>query len=89
MYGPYNHGWMLDGGMGWMFGGVWMILVVAVPLLLIAALLKYLLGKPRHPAATDPGAHSATPLDTLKQAYARGEIKREEFLQKRDDLLEK
>jgi putative membrane protein len=84
MYGPYNHGWMFD-GMGMLFGGVWMILVLVVPALLIAALLKYLLGKPRHAAAAD----NPTPLDILKQAYARGEIKREEFLQKRADLLEK
>jgi len=31
----------------------------------------------------------ATPLDIIKNSYARGEISREEFLQKRDDLLEK
>ena len=88
MYGPYGHGWMFDGGMGMLLGGVWMILILVVPLLLIAALVKYLLGKPRHPAPERAG-DNPTPLDLLKQAYARGEIQREEFLQKRDDILEK
>jgi putative membrane protein len=89
MYGPYNHGWMFDGGIGMLFGGLWMILVWGIPLLLAVALLKYLFAKSR-----DKGGHEAepepkTPLDILKETYARGEIGRDEYLQKRDDLLEK
>jgi putative membrane protein len=89
MYGPYNHGWMFDGGIGMLFGGLWMILLLAVPLLLLAVLVKYLFTKPRGNAERpgEPARH--TPLDVLKEAYARGEISREEFLQKRDDILEK
>ncbi|MBS0330117.1 MAG: SHOCT domain-containing protein, partial [Proteobacteria bacterium] len=30
-----------------------------------------------------------TPLDILKESYARGDLSRDEYLQKRDDLLEK
>lgn len=89
MYGPYNHGWMFDGGFGMLFGGLWMILLLVVPLVLLAVLLKYLFSKPRRNGGVQDEPARPTPLDVLKEAYARGEISREEFLQKRDDLLEK
>ena len=44
----------------------------------------------------DRGGHMSTageavksPLDTLDEAYARGEIGREEYLRKREDLLKR
>jgi putative membrane protein len=80
---------MFDGGIGMLFGGLWMILVWAVPLLLIIALLKYLFAHPRIKAGPDGEPERKTPLDILKEAYARGEIGREDYLQKRDDLEEK
>jgi putative membrane protein len=89
MYGPYNHGWMFDGGVGMLFGGLWMILVLVVPLVLLAVLLKYLFAKPRGNGDRQGLPETQTPLDVLKAAYARGEISREEFLRKRDDILEK
>lgn len=89
MYGPYNHGWMFDGGLGMLFGSVWMILFLAIPVLLLAVLLKYLLTKSRGNGGRASEPERQTPLDVLKEAYARGEISREEFLQKRDDILEK
>ncbi len=88
MYGPYGHGWMFDGGAGMLFGGLWMILFLAVPLLLVAVLLKYLFTKPRENGGRETAPAPQTPLDVLKAAYARGEISREEFIQKRDDILE-
>jgi putative membrane protein len=89
MYGPYNHGWMFEGGLGMLLGGLWMVLLLVVPLLLLAGLLKYLFSKPRGDSGRNGEPERQTPLDILKEAYARGEIGREEFLQKRDDLLEK
>jgi putative membrane protein len=89
MYGPYHHGWMFDGGIGMLFGGIWMILLLAVPLLLLAVLVKYLFTKPRVNADRPGEPARQTPLDVLKETYARGEISRDEFLQKRDDILEK
>jgi putative membrane protein len=89
MYGPYNHGWMFDGGFGMLFGGLWMILILAIPILLLAALLRYLFTKSRGDGGRESTPARQTPLDVLKEVYARGEISREEFLQKRDDLLEK
>ena len=88
MYGPYTHGWMFDGGVGMLLGGLWMIVILVVPLLLLAVLLKYLFAKPRGNAG-GPADPARTPLDVLKEAYARGEISRDEFLQKRGDILEK
>jgi putative membrane protein len=116
-FSMFGHGSMFDGGVG-MFGVVWMILVWAIPLLLLAALLKYLftrrrdsgskgmpetLIEPALPIVPDPpivpekpivpdqpiAPDTRTPLDILKAAYARGELSRGEFLQKRDDILEK
>ena len=89
MYGPYNHGWMFDGGIGMLFGGLWMLLMWGIPLLLIIALLKYLFNKPRGRDGNEVQPEQKTPLDLLKETYARGEISRDEYLQKRDDLLDK
>ncbi|MDT3706532.1 MAG: SHOCT domain-containing protein [Thiobacillus sp.] len=89
MYGPYNHGWMFDGGMGMLFGGLWMILFLLIPLALLAVLLKYLFTRTRRNGSRPGEPARTTPLDVLKETYARGEISRDEFLQKRDDLLEK
>lgn len=89
MYGSYNHGWMFDGGIGMLFGGLWMILVWGIPFLLIVALLKYLFAGPRDNGGRETAPEQKAPLDILKEAYARGEIGRDEYLQKRDDLLEK
>ena len=72
-----------------LFGGLWMVLVWLVPLLMIIALLKYLFGKPSAKGDPEPGPEQKTPLDILEEAYARGEIGRDEYLQKRQDLLEK
>mgnify|MGYP001476160537 CR=1 FL=1 len=90
MHALYNHGWALDGVMGMLFGTLWMVLFIVIPIALLAVLLKYLFAKPR--ATTSGPAHpppAQAPLDVLKERYARGEISREEFLQVRDDLLEK
>lgn len=89
MYDQYHHGWMFDGGIGMLFGGLWMILILGVAFLLIAALLKYLNAKSHNNVEQAAEPEMQVPLDVLKTAYARGEIGREEFLQKRDDLLEK
>lgn len=89
MYGPFNHGWMFEGGVGMLFGAFWMILMWGIPFLLIIALLKYLFAKPRGTDEREARPEQKTPLDILKESYARGEIGRDEYLQKRDDLLEK
>lgn len=85
MFG-FNHGWMYDGsGWGWMIlGWLWMAVVMLTPVLLILALFKYLVSWPGRSREKSRRA-----LEMLDEAYARGEIKREEYLQKRSDLREK
>lgn len=73
LYG-YDHG-------AWMFGGwIFMLLLWLLPVILLLAAIKYLL------TGAKPRKDSKTPLEILKETYARGEISRETFLQKSDDL---
>lgn len=76
----FNHGWMYGGG-GWAaLGWLWMAMVMVAPILIILTMLKYLLSWPRRPG------RGSRALEILDEAYARGEMSREEYLQKRADL---
>ena len=77
----YGDGWGGWGGMGWGMLLFWGLLVVAV-----IGLLRWLTGTT--PSAPEPPHEAPGPgaLDILAQRYARGEIDREEFEQKRRDL---
>jgi putative membrane protein len=82
---------MMDYGMGWGMGWGWlgMMLFWLVPLFVVivlaAAAVKYLSSRG---ARSDTGLHEDRnrALEVLEERYARGEINREEYLQKRDDL---
>jgi putative membrane protein len=67
-------GWW-GGGFGWLFMILWWALVIVG----LVALIKWLLG-------SSNAAGPRTPLDILKERYARGEIGREDFEQKKADL---
>jgi putative membrane protein len=69
-------GWGWGMGFGWMF----MLLFWALIILAIAALAKWLWGK------GGGRASEKTALQILEERYARGEIGREEFEQKKRDL---
>lgn len=84
MFGPCNHDWMLGGGM--LLGGLWMIILWGIPLLLAIALLKYLFVKTESKPGQNQPAAPASALDILDSTYARGDISREEYLQKRNDI---
>ncbi|OGV73080.1 MAG: hypothetical protein A3B82_05825 [Methylophilales bacterium RIFCSPHIGHO2_02_FULL_57_10] len=80
MYGWHGWEWTLGGGL---IMGLGMLLMWVVPIGLVVALVVYL---------NNQGKTTKKPeraIDILENAYARGEIGREEFLQKRDDLLGK
>jgi putative membrane protein len=64
------------------FGPLFMILVLAV-IIAVAVLLVRWLGGPWHSAASHPAPPSRTPLDILKERFARGEIDKEEFEERR------
>lgn len=76
---------MWEYGMGWGWGWFGMIPFWLVPILLVAVGLKYFFGGGSRP---NPGARDERQgaLELLEERYARGEIDREEFLEKRDDL---
>jgi putative membrane protein len=61
--------------------GLKMLLVWLIPLGLVFALVIYLTNQSR---AT---SYPETAISLLERAYARGDIGREEFLQKREDIL--
>lgn len=74
---------MTDWGSGWgMFGAVHMVLWWVLIVLGIAVLVKWLFGSTA--GGQRSGGHGA--LDILKERYARGEINKDEFEQKKRDL---
>lgn len=79
-YEGYGMGWH---GLGWL-GMVtfWLLLV-----LLVLVAVKYLAaGHRSHLPDNESRKTRPEPLAILEQRYARGEIERDEYLQKRDDL---
>jgi putative membrane protein len=67
-------------GLGWIF----MLLFWALVILGIIAIAKWLMGASGASNATAP----KTPLQILEERYARGEIDRDEFEQKKRDLTQ-
>ncbi|MHB1620291.1 MAG: SHOCT domain-containing protein [Sulfuricella sp.] len=76
-YEGYGMGWHWLGWLGMAF--FWLI-----PILLVLAAVKYLMGGRRSNAPD--GVRKPDALAVLEERYAGGEIDREEYLQKRDDL---
>ena len=79
---------MMDWGYGWGMGGfgiVFMILVWALLILGLAVLIKLVAGG----GSADKGGSKAedSALEILKKRYARGEIDRKEFEEKKRALL--
>ena len=92
-YGGYGMGPGMMYGYGGSpagFGGVlWMIVAWGIPLLLLFFLARYVFNRMGNGHGQKDAPTGRTALDILKESYARGEIEREEYLRKRDDLLEK
>lgn len=70
-------GW--HGPMG--MGGLYMLLLLALVVLAVAVLMRWMLG-----STDDPRRQRRTPLDILEERYASGEIGRAEYEEKRRDL---
>jgi putative membrane protein len=76
MFNGMGNGW----GMG--YGGPFMILFWILVVVGLVVLVKWMLDQ----SSTGKGARGKSPLEILRERYARGEINREEFEQKRRDL---
>jgi putative membrane protein len=85
-----GHGWgMGPGMMGWGYGMGWfgmisMALFWIALIVGIVLLIRWLLGSARGRGSGHPAEDS--PLEILKRRYARGEINKEEFEEKKKDL---
>jgi putative membrane protein len=72
-------------GMMWGFGWWWMMIFWIAVIVGLFFLIKWFSDKGRADRNTSPIHESA--LDILKKRYAKGEINKEEFEQKKRDLL--
>ena len=78
-YGGYGaNGW----GMMGFGGGLLMLLFWALVILGIAALVKWLMNQSNQSGGTHDSA-----MEILKERYAKGEIDRKEFEEKKKDLV--
>ena len=79
---------MWDGGWhGWFFGPAMMIVFIAFAVVIVVLLVRWLGGAPHNPSH-HPYAAMKTPLDILKERFAKGEIDKEEFDERRRVLGE-
>lgn len=83
-YGPHMM-WWGGGWYGMIFGPLFMILVLAVTIA-VAVLLVRWLGGPWQGSASYQAPPGRTPLDILKERFARGEIDKQEFEERRRAL---
>lgn len=82
-YGPH----MWDGWWhGWFFGPIMMIVFIAVVVAVVVLLVRWL-GGPGH-GSPHHLPQTKTPLDILKERFAKGEIDKEEFEERRRVLGE-
>lgn len=88
----WGHGsyWMMGGGRhwggaGWMmiFGGLFWLVLLALG---VAAIVWFVGAIRRRGPHAPPAAGNDTALEILEQRYARGEINRTEYLEKKVDM---
>lgn len=83
-YGPHmmwNGSWY-----GMFFGPIFMIIFIAVIVVVVVLLVRWLGGLPH--GISSSTASAKEPLDILKERFARGEIDKEEYEERRKVLLE-
>lgn len=72
-------GWMGGDGWGWGMGGIFMVLFWVAVIVAVVLVAKWV-------GASNAAPRTSTPLEILKERYARGEIDKKEFEQKKQDL---
>lgn len=79
---------MWEYGMGHWWGWLGMGLFWLALILIVLVAVKHLAAKPAQPSDSSSGA-GKTAMDYLDESYAKGEMPRDEFMQKREDLKRK
>jgi len=85
-YGGGYHsgpGMMYGGWGGGLFGWLLMFLVVVLVLAVVIGALRWMFGSGHRAAAMPPPAGGKSALDILEERFARGEIDKAEFEEKR------
>lgn len=89
MYGLYNGygGW--GGMMGWLGGGIMMVVFWGLVIWLVVSLIRNSHGKGHHMCGHghDMQDKENSPLNILKERYAKGEITKEEFESMKKDII--
>ncbi|MDH3593942.1 MAG: hypothetical protein OEU09_14340 [Rhodospirillales bacterium] len=95
MWNTYGHdggfgmdglGWTLGMGLHGIFGLAFVFILTAAFVLLVGYLWRLVAPIPAAPESRRPGG-SEPALAALELRYARGEVEREEYIQKRQDLM--
>lgn len=82
MFGPYYHHSDF-----WWVGGIFALLIVIALVIGVILVVRQVLERPRvHPGPPSPPAPLSRAVEELDMRYARGEIDRSEYLQRRTDL---
>ena len=81
-YGPHMMGWG-GGWYGMILGPFFMILVLVVLIAAVALIIRWAGGPWLAAAPPHHAAPGRTPLDILKERFARGEIDKDEFEERR------
>lgn len=87
-------GWGGMDGIGGVLGGFWMIFMWVVPLVVLGVLVWFIIDtarrRDRNPLPAPPAfpaqAAGVNALVLLDERYAKGEIERADYLQRRQDL---
>lgn len=81
-YGPWRmHDWMGWSGGGMWFGPLWMLVSLAALVALIVILMRWLT-----PDGGGTRVSERAARDILDDRYARGEIDRDEYMKRRQDI---
>lgn len=74
------------GWYGWFLGPIMMILFIALAVVVVVLIVRWLSGPGHWPSSHAPMPPGRTPLEILKERFARGEIDKQEFEERRKIL---